>query len=181
MSVVSAFQKLYKLDRTLEASCFPHPFSNLLTDEHLPHHNSLRIDVHSTQNHFPINHRHPICGTMFAPSVVLRAAARRVTSPVARTPIIAHGFRDVAQKNFKAAIQRDVEVISAGKVPVTTYKDGERQHAEIAVENPGSEPVNPPGADVRKAAIALDPSLTKQLTPTMARFTLHGKVAVVTG
>lgn len=119
---------------------------------------------------------------MLARSIASRMVAGRTFSPfVSRTPAFVRGFKDVAQKKFEAAAQRDTEVISAEKVPVITYKDGERQHAEIAVENPRSEPVNPQIADVRKTASALDHSLLERLTPTMAKFTLPGKVAVVTG
>ena len=44
-----------------------------------------------------------------------------------------------------------------------------------------SAPVNPAGQDIEAKAIPLDPEVAAQLTPTMSKFTLPGKVAVVTG
>lgn len=65
----------------------------------------------------------------------------------------------------------------ATQVPVITYNDGQRSVEQITV----SQPVTPTGADVQHAASALKRELTSQMTPTMKKFTLHGKVAVVTG
>ena len=47
-----------------------------------------------------------------------------------------------------------------------------------------SEPAAPKsiaGEDVSRKAVAFDRSAVSKMTPTMKRFTLEGKVAVVTG
>lgn len=68
--------------------------------------------------------------------------------------------------------------INAKNVPVISYHDGERSESEIMVHD---QPMAPPGIDVQNLAIALKPEVIRQLTPTMMKFTLQGKIAVVTG
>ncbi|KAK5696641.1 hypothetical protein LTR97_007945 [Elasticomyces elasticus] len=68
------------------------------------------------------------------------------------------------------------------EVPVISYEGGCR-HEEI-LSTPVSKtsgPVNPVGADEQKKAYPLSPSAFKYLTPTLSKFTLPGKVAVITG
>lgn len=67
------------------------------------------------------------------------------------------------------------------EVPVISYHRGERKEEAIQYEAQKSGPVTPPGADAEKAAIPLKPDVLSKLTPTLQRFTLPGKVAVVTG
>ena len=67
----------------------------------------------------------------------------------------------------------------ATQINVTSFVDGQRATEQIQVSKPVV--VTPAGADIQHAASALKPELTAQLTPTMKKFTLHGKVAVVTG
>jgi len=66
-------------------------------------------------------------------------------------------------------------------VPVTHFQDGiaERRMLDVSAEDKG--PVNPAGQDLKSVASALNPAVIPQLTPTMARFALPGKVCVVTG
>lgn len=79
--------------------------------------------------------------------------------------------------------KRHAEVINAAEVPVVSYHHGQRFEKEIPVtpRDNDTQTVNPPGADETHAAQALRPSVMKQLTPTMKKFTLEGKIAVVTG
>lgn len=65
-------------------------------------------------------------------------------------------------------------------MPVTSFEGGKPAHEEIQVSE-ASAPVNPPGMDSESVAQPLDPEVTARMTPTMSKFTLHGKVAVVTG
>lgn len=65
------------------------------------------------------------------------------------------------------------------KVPVVTYRDGVR--TELTVPVPNASVVTPPGGDVRKVAYPLEPAMREKLPPTLKRFTLTGRVAVVTG
>ncbi|KAK0650720.1 Sorbose reductase sou1 [Lasiodiplodia hormozganensis] len=100
-----------------------------------------------------------------------RVASKRVIAPATQSSV----------RTFKTVqSQQNAEEIKAGKVLTVTYKDGVRQEVEIPVEQ-NSGPVAPPGADDKKAAIPLDKSILGQLNPTMSKFTLPGKVAVVTG
>ncbi|KAF2837640.1 NAD(P)-binding protein [Patellaria atrata CBS 101060] len=73
------------------------------------------------------------------------------------------------------------DVIRAKEVPVVSFKDGERASVDLPIDSPGLDPVIPPGVDVKQVAYPLAPSNLKGLTPTLKKFTLHGKVAVVTG
>lgn len=68
------------------------------------------------------------------------------------------------------------------EVPVVSYRSGERSEEQLrfdAAKNSG--PVSPPGADIEKHAVPLRPEIHSKLTPTLQKFTLPGKVAVVTG
>ncbi|KAF2136242.1 uncharacterized protein K452DRAFT_362675 [Aplosporella prunicola CBS 121167] len=99
-----------------------------------------------------------------------RVASKRV-APRAATAV--RGFKTVQQ-------QQNAEEIRAGKVPIVSYKDGMREEIELPVEQQNG-PVAPAGADDRKVAVPLEKSILSKLNPTMAKFTLPGKVAVVTG
>lgn len=109
---------------------------------------------------------------MFARSVV-RSAAR---VSIKQTPI-----SNVTRASFSTAmrLQTPPEVVQERSVPVTSYKDGERTAENLSVSNTG--PVSSAIVDEQAVARPLDPTVIPQLTPTMAKFTLPGKVAVVTG
>ncbi|KXT07354.1 hypothetical protein AC578_424 [Pseudocercospora eumusae] len=99
----------------------------------------------------------------------LRVASRRVIArPAAFTPVVSFNS---SSKN------------SDPEIPVVSYRRGERQETTVQYEasGNGNGPVTPPGADEQKKAIPLKPEALKHLTPTLQRFTLTGKVAVVTG
>jgi len=114
---------------------------------------------------------------MLARSVFRRAAAQRAFVAPRAAPVIRRSFTAISK-------QEHAEVIQADKVPVITYTSGEKQEVELSVD-PNAEttpgPVSPPGQDVEKRAFGLDRSLIGRLTPTLQKFTLPGKVAVVTG
>lgn len=68
------------------------------------------------------------------------------------------------------------------EVPVISYRKGERREEAIQYDGASNTgPVSPPGADIEKAAIPLNSEVAPHLTPTLQKFTLLGKVAVVTG
>ena len=76
-------------------------------------------------------------------------------------------------------LQTPPESVNERHVPVTSWNAGARSQEMLNVTN--SAPVNPAGQDIEAKAIPLDPEVAAQLTPTMSKFTLPGKVAVVTG
>lgn len=110
---------------------------------------------------------------MFARSVV-RSAARRSFRPIAaQTPVFRAGFRS-------SVAVRDPETVNEKAINVVSYVDGERAQESIPVTS-SQEPVTPPGQDETRPAVPLSPALASQLTPTLAKFTLVGKTAMVTG
>ena len=63
-------------------------------------------------------------------------------------------------------------------------RGGHRNQQEIAVARVAAQasgPVTPPGGDLQRIAEPLNSSIYSQLTPTLSKFTLRNKVAVVTG
>lgn len=69
----------------------------------------------------------------------------------------------------------------AKKIHVVSYTDGQRVTEQIDNKPAATGPVNPEGEDVEHKAQTLDAETLERLTPTMKKFTLTGKVAVVTG
>ncbi|RMY85874.1 hypothetical protein D0861_06225 [Hortaea werneckii] len=67
------------------------------------------------------------------------------------------------------------------EIPVVHYEDGRRVEENIEVPVGNSGPVTPPGADDVTIAQPFNSDLLPRLTPTLAKFTLADKVAVVTG
>lgn len=104
----------------------------------------------------------------------LRVAGRRTaaaTRPPAFTPMLSRAAFNSSSKN------------SDPEIPVVSYQAGERQETVVQYDTnaTGNGPVAPPGADEEKKARPLKPEALKHLTPTLQKFTLLGKVAVVTG
>lgn len=64
--------------------------------------------------------------------------------------------------------------------PVVSYHDGERVTSEIQRHTPVASN-HGHGHDLTRPAQPLKPGVIEQLTPTMRKFTLSGKIAVVTG
>ncbi|RMZ06959.1 hypothetical protein D0862_04423 [Hortaea werneckii] len=102
---------------------------------------------------------------------ILRAAGRR------------GAFRPAA---IAAPIQQRATFTSGPRsnepeIPVVHYENGRRVEENIEVPVGKSGPVAPPGADEVTIAQPFNSDLLHHLTPTLAKFTLAGKVAVVTG
>ncbi|KAI5199615.1 NAD(P)-binding protein [Aureobasidium subglaciale] len=67
-------------------------------------------------------------------------------------------------------------------INVVSYsKTGQREQETLAVPAPGNEPVSPPGQDIEVAAQPLKADLLAKMPPTLQKFTLTDKVAVITG
>lgn len=119
-------------------------------------------------------------------SLFTRIAARRLIAPAqsvrAFHPAIVR--KDAAAGDGVGAPHADLtdKMVEAHEVPVTNYSAGERTTFELPVQPvQESQPVTPPGTDTKKVAFGLNSEIIKQLTPTMKKFTLEGKVAVITG
>ena len=75
------------------------------------------------------------------------------------------------------------------EVPIASYTKSKANGTNVAAERTvlmvdESEPAAPDsiaGEDDNRKAVAFDRSVVSKMTPTMKRFTLEGKVAVVTG
>ncbi|CAD0115391.1 unnamed protein product [Aureobasidium uvarum] len=99
---------------------------------------------------------------------VLRAA-RRKSVQVPMTPLSNRTFAS----NRALGDEKSINVVSYSR-------SGQREQETLSVPT-ASEPVNPPGQDIEVAAQPLKPELIQALPPTMQKFTLLGKVAVITG
>ena len=99
----------------------------------------------------------------------LRTASKRAFRPPSRLP-----------KAFPASLNTTSKW-NYPAVPVINYKGGERTEGAIDIKTDLTGPVTPFGDDEQKTAKPLDPNVYSQLTPTLHRFTLRNKVAVVTG
>lgn len=115
------------------------------------------------------------------PRLAARATARSIAPSTARafhrSPLAMNDVVSQAKVTSEGPGSKDMT--PATQVPVITYNDGQRSVEQIQVSTPVV--VDPPGVDIRHAASALKPEITSQLTTTMKKFTLHNKVAVVTG
>lgn len=105
---------------------------------------------------------------MFARSA-LRIAGRRTARPTAiQTPVFRAAFNNSSRN-------ADPEVNVVG------FAKGQRVDESIEVPATGKGPVAPPGGDAKKIATPLNKNAYSHLTPTLAKFTCPGKVAVITG
>ena len=75
------------------------------------------------------------------------------------------------------------------EVPITSYTKPKANGTNVAAErtvlmvdeSDSAAPKSIAGEDVTRKAVAFDRTVVSKMTPTMKRFTLEGKVAVVTG
>lgn len=107
--------------------------------------------------------------------------ARRFVTKAART---VGGVRVGPAKRFiGTSVTRQMrhEKIETDTVPVVEYSSGTESPHHTVVKVDQFKPVASPIVDVAKKAFAMEPGLSQKLTPTLAKFTLEGKVALVTG
>ena len=108
----------------------------------------------------------------------------RIASRAARASrAVKPAFTSVGQRAAisRSAFLRDPETVSEKHINVVSYKDGARAQETLPVSDKPNEPVSSTGQDVQAVATPLDPALIPQLTPTLAKFTLPGRIAVITG
>ncbi|MCJ1387592.1 hypothetical protein MMC18_000435 [Xylographa bjoerkii] len=107
--------------------------------------------------------------------VVMSRAAARV---IGRLPTL-HYTRTLSATVARSTTKN--EKIAEVEVPVVEYSSGtgEAHHTILKIDQ--TKPVSSPIMDVAKKAYALESGLVSKLSPTLAKFTLHGKVALITG
>ncbi len=107
---------------------------------------------------------------------------------VSKIPTVVRSMR--SSRFISTTIVRlEQETVAEKEVPVVTYvaddelhaaaKDGQQTVLTVDTSKPSLSAS--PIMDVVKQAFALEKSIVDHLTPTLKKFTLHGKVAVVTG
>ncbi|MCJ1316343.1 hypothetical protein MMC15_001664 [Xylographa vitiligo] len=114
---------------------------------------------------------------MFAQRI-MKVAPRAAARIASRTPTIQ------LTRTLTATVARSTtknEKIAEAEVPVVEYSSGsgEAHHTILKIDQ--TKPVSSPIVDVAKKAYALESSVISKLSPTLAKFTLHGKVALITG
>lgn len=82
-------------------------------------------------------------------------------------------------RTFKSTAIRMDEASKEDSIHVVHYEKGQRVEHDIEVDD--SKPVIPAVQDVEIKAIPLKYRVYESLTPTLKKFCLPGKVAVVTG
>jgi hypothetical protein len=82
-------------------------------------------------------------------------------------------------RTFKTTAIRKDEAAKEDSIHVVHYEKGQRVEHDIEVDE--SKPVIPEVQDVEIRAVPLQRRVYETLTPTLKKFCLPGKVAVVTG
>jgi hypothetical protein len=82
-------------------------------------------------------------------------------------------------RTFKTTSIRKDEAAKEDSIHVVHYEKGQRVETDIEVDE--SKPVIPEVQDVEIRAVPLQRRVFETLTPTLKKFCLPGKVAVVTG
>ena len=107
-----------------------------------------------------------------------RCVRQRVSISARPTPRVKRGL-SASSIFLNATDNTEVSVASYTKPETSGPNAAERTTLIVDESRPSSKPV--PGGDVDRKAVAFDHSIVGKMTPTMRRFTLDGKVAVVTG
>ncbi|MCJ1383347.1 hypothetical protein MMC17_006460 [Xylographa soralifera] len=102
-------------------------------------------------------------------------AATRVTSRASTIQLTRTLSATVARATTKNEKVAEVEI------PVVEYSSGSGEPHHTILKIDQTKAVSSPIVDVAKKAYALESGLIGKLSPTLAKFTLHGKVALITG
>lgn len=105
----------------------------------------------------------------------LTQASRRTSAATLR-PLVFFTPNTSIAAFYSSAIRHEPSV------PITSWTSRKRSQHEIQVKaEQTAEVVKPLEGDLQRIAKPLDSTVYDKLTPTLTRFTLPGKVAVVTG
>ncbi|KAF2760441.1 NAD(P)-binding protein [Pseudovirgaria hyperparasitica] len=102
------------------------------------------------------------------------AVASRALSPASFRAISPGLSRSLHTVESKAHLEK----VAKDSVPLVTFEQGERKEQMLHVD---PQPVTSTVQDSQTAAQPFDGSVFQNLTPTMAKFTLIGRVAIITG
>ncbi|KAB8345919.1 hypothetical protein FH972_022973 [Carpinus fangiana] len=119
----------------------------------------------------------------FASTYPFTMSARIAFSRIGARSLLASSRTYATRAAFKPQ-QGQVAAQTADKrnISVVSFDENGQRTQEEIVESPDQKgPVNPEGVDEEAIAYPLKSQIIDQLTPTMKRFTLGGKVAVITG
>lgn len=101
-------------------------------------------------------------------------ANRILSSQMTRSTALRIAARSVLRR---PTVRSHSNCVPAAHVPVVSYHDGERTLSDIQCYTT----VAPYAHDLKRKAEPLKSEILKGLTPTLKKFTLAGKIAVVTG
>lgn len=92
----------------------------------------------------------------------------------------------ITRRTITTTIKRfdDQDQVSAKEVPVSTYSGDQAVNTgetHVLTVDQSPSPVATPIMDVAKQAFALDKGVVRHLTPTLKKFTIQDKVAIITG
>jgi hypothetical protein len=114
---------------------------------------------------------------MFSRSVLARATMRRLAVPATRS------FSRTLSLRLEESQRGTQFNVASDTVPVVTYHDGLRTEHQLHVTPPTEATLASalPAEDLKRRAQALKAELITSLPPTIQRFTVTGRVAVITG
>ncbi|KAI9818915.1 MAG: hypothetical protein M1827_007736 [Pycnora praestabilis] len=122
----------------------------------------------------------PLRAVAFRASTVKTAAARTFSTSTVRNEKTST-FRSISTTTS----QRQAEIVNEREIPTMSYTNVEEPRASsnstISVSQSKQEPFVDGAHETPKVSFAIDKSTMSRLPPTLAKFTLQGKVAVVTG
>lgn len=92
----------------------------------------------------------------------------------------------ITRRTITTTVKRldEQDKVSAKEVPVSTYSGDQATNPgenHVLTVDQTATPIATPIMDVAKQAFALSKSVAKDLPPTLKKFTLQDKVAIVTG
>ena len=84
---------------------------------------------------------------------------------------------------FSTTVARSTKIdhIAKTEIHVSDYSSDTEKAKRTVIEVDQIKPVSGPVMDIAKKAYPLEAGLTQKLSPTLTKFTLEGKIALVTG
>jgi len=119
---------------------------------------------------------------MFAARLLTRSAPKQlVLKPSATLSLKNVASLRSFQSSARLFTPPPPEDVHERRIPVTHYNKGVREQEILEVNDKDEGPVSSAVQDEKSVAQPLNPEVIPHLTPTLARFTLQDRVAIVTG